>query len=168
MKALLFLFAFIIIASNVFSQSASKPCTTSEAFNQLDFWVGEWVVTNPDGSKAGHNKISKILDDCTLLEEWTGAGASRGKSLNFYNPQKKRWQQVWIDNFANPLYFDGEARPDSMIYTGTSLNVEGSEILNMMILSKVSNKEVRQLWSQSADQGENWNIVFDGKYLKLE
>ena len=151
----------------VFSLSAqTSPCKDNEIFNKLDFWAGEWEVFTPQGQKAGENKITKILDDCALLEEWTGTSASRGKSFNFYNWQEKKWRQIWIDNFGNPLFFEGEVRPDSMIYTGNSLTPQGGEIMNKMILSKESENEVRQLWQQSPDEGTTWNTVFDGKYIR--
>ena len=150
------------------SLAQTSPCGQLEIFTKLDFWVGEWKVLNPDGSEAGHNKITKVLDGCTILEEWTGAGVSRGKSLNFYNPQKKVWQQVWIDNFSNPLYFDGETRPDSMIYRGTSVTGNGTKVINEMTLSKVSENQVRQLWRQSYDEGKTWNTAFDGQYHRVK
>ena len=153
------------LSSAVYGQNGG-PCSKQEEFTKLDFWVGEWKVNSPDGTLAGHSKISKILDNCSILEEWTGAGASRGKSLNFYNPQKKHWEQIWIDNFANPLHFKGITKPDSMIYSGTSISQDGATIYNKMILSKETEKNVRQLWSQSKDNGLTWTIVFDGQYLK--
>lgn len=157
-------FLFITFTSSIHAQSS--PCAEHDIFTKLDFWVGEWKVMTPQGQPAGENKISKILDNCAILEEWTGAGASRGKSFNFYNPQEKKWRQIWIDNFANPLFFDGEVRQDTMIYTGTSITRNGSEVMNKMILSKVSKDEVRQLWSQSSDHGETWTVAFDGQYLR--
>ena len=156
---LLFVFTFS-------SQAQNSPCGQHEVFTKLDFWVGNWTVYSPNGQVAGHNKISKILDGCTILEEWTGSGPSRGKSLNFYNPQSKMWKQVWVDNFGNPLIFDGTVKQDSMIYIGTSLAANGAQVTNKMTLSKVTDDEVRQLWEQSTDEGTSWNTVFDGKYVR--
>ena len=164
----LYLLFLLALLSPTLSSSQTSPCGQYDIFNKLDFWVGEWKVYNPQGQEAGYNKITKILDGCSLLEEWTGTGGSTGKSLNFYNPQKKVWQQVWIDNFSNPLYFDGEVQDDAMIYRGTSMDRQGAEVLNEMTLSKVSDNEVRQLWRQSTDGGENWTVAFDGKYVRIE
>ena len=155
---------FLLIALNI--QAQTSPCKDNEIFDKLDFWVGEWDVFTPQGQKAGENNITKILDDCALLEEWTGTTASKGKSFNFYNWQEKKWRQIWIDNFGNPLFFDGEVRQDSMIYTGTSLSPQSETIHNEMTLSKVSKDEVRQLWRQSNDEGKTWVTVFDGQYLR--
>lgn len=142
----------------------TSPCGDGEMFKKLDFWVGEWKVLNPQGQVAGHNKITKILDDCALLEEWTGSGPSTGKSLNFYHPVKKHWQQVWVNNFGSPLELIGVPGKDLMTYTGVSVNPQGKQVLNEMVLSKVNDDEVRQLWRQSPDDGKTWNTVFDGRY----
>ena len=45
----------------------------------LDFWLGDWSVTTPDGKHAGDNRIEAILDGCALSESWTGAGGGRGR-----------------------------------------------------------------------------------------
>lgn len=154
--------------SSISLHAQSSPCANHEVFNKLDFWVGEWEVLAPSGQKAGQNKITKILDSCAILEEWTGAGGSIGKSLNFYNPQEGKWRQVWIDNFANALFFDGEVRQDTMIYTGTSKTQDGTPVFNEMTLAKISDNEVHQLWRQSSDDGKTWSIAFDGKYVRKE
>ena len=40
--------------------TAPPPCSGPE-HRQFDFWVGEWDVTQPDGTPAGTNRIEIIL-----------------------------------------------------------------------------------------------------------
>jgi tetratricopeptide (TPR) repeat protein len=50
----------------------ARPCSHDPAFRQLDFWLGDWQVTSA-GAPAGTSRVEKILNDCVLLENWTGA-----------------------------------------------------------------------------------------------
>lgn len=160
LTALIFSVFFLTTA---FSQKS--PCTQQEVFRQLDFWIGNWRVETPDGELAGHNKIEVILDSCIIFENWTGAGFSRGKSFNYYNTATKKWHQKWVDNFANPLEFEGEVINDKIVYTGTSHSRTGEVVFNEMTLTKISDDEVHQLWRQ-AKAGGDWQTVFDGRYLR--
>ena len=167
-----FLMSFLIIASFLCNASGligqtppKSPCKDNEVFRQFDFWDGNWRVETPKGQLAGHNRVEVILDGCVLLENWTGSGPSRGKSFNYYSPQTKKWHQHWVDNFGNSLEFIGEFKDNAIHFKGESKNAKGETIQNKMTISKVSEKEVRQLWEQSKD-GENWIVAFDGKYIK--
>ena len=165
-----YIFAIIFVAINLhlaYSQDGNKPCENYEGFRQLDYWVGDWEVRTPNNQIAGHNSISIILDGCVIEENWTGATTSRGKSLNYYNPQTKKWHQNWVDNFGNPLNLIGEVVNDTIVYRGNTLNIQsGAQTMNEMMLAKVTTDEVHQVWRQSIDQGETWTVVFDGQYLR--
>ena len=162
-KLILPLLISCFFMTNLFAQKS--PCPDHEEFRQLDFWVGNWRVETPDGKLAGHNKIEVILDSCVIMENWTGAGVSRGKSFNYYNASTGKWHQLWIDNFANPLEFEGEVKNGKIVYTGTSYDQKGEVVFNEMTLSKVNENEVRQVWRQSKTGGR-WAVVFDGKYIR--
>ena len=83
------------------AQPAPPRCDTEE-HRLFDFWIGEWTVTNPDGSLAGENTIESILDGCVLRESWESAsGAMRGHSFNIYSRAKKKWHQTWVDSNGN-------------------------------------------------------------------
>ncbi|WP_245917623.1 hypothetical protein [Aureitalea marina] len=62
---LLFLSAILFSISNLNAQDSNCPCCTPE-HRAFDFWIGEWEVTNPDGSEAGVNTITRIEDGCVL------------------------------------------------------------------------------------------------------
>ena len=85
-------------------QSVDKlksPCMYSAEARQFDFWVGEWDVFGPQGRKAGSSVIQRVANGCGILENWTNAvGGGGGKSINFYDPQAKKWFQYWNHFFA--------------------------------------------------------------------
>ena len=73
-----------------------KTCSMPE-HRQFDFWIGDWDV-QVSGQPAGTNTIQLILDGCVLQENWTGSKGGTGKSFNFYDSAKGKWQQTWVDN----------------------------------------------------------------------
>ena len=134
MKTLIIAFAFsfcsfTLLAQN--SQSVTCNCCT-ETHAEFDFWIGEWTVTQPNGSPAGKNSLDKIQDKCILRENWTSAkGGYTGTSYSFYNVQKKQWEQVWVDNQGGSLHLKGHKKGNQMILrTDDAKNQEGKNILS--------------------------------------
>ena len=154
----------VCASPNAFTQSSA--CQSSE-HRAMDYWIGDWTVKNPQGQVVGENSIELILGGCALFENWTGAGASRGKSLNYYNAKEGVWEQKWIDNFGQPLEFKGKVINSSIAYIGRSYSRQlEKEVINEMTISKVSENEVHQVWKMSSDEGETWQVVFDGTYIR--
>lgn len=86
-----------------FLNAQNSPCEKDSIYRQFDFWIGEWEVFDTKNKKAGDSKISLILNNCVILEEWTSANAQKGhiysgKSFNTYNAATQQWQQTWVDN----------------------------------------------------------------------
>src|SRR5918994_2590537 len=74
---------------------------------QLDFWVGEWDVYDPDGKHVGRSRIELTTGGRVILESWTGDGGLVGSSMNFYDSEDGCWHQVWVDARGGVLRFDG-------------------------------------------------------------
>jgi len=163
MKYLLLSILFLISAV-AYTQS---PACNSENHKAFDFWIGEWKVTNPDGSLAGHNSIRKIHGGCVIEENWTGAGISRGSSFNHYDPTLNKWKQKWVDNSGANIEFIGEINNDALITFAETIHPKSkARIYNKMTISKIDDNNVSQVWEQSEDQ-ENWNEVFKGHYSRI-
>jgi ketosteroid isomerase-like protein len=157
----------LLVIIKPISSYSQSPCS-HEKFRAFDFWIGEWKVLDQDGNYVGQNKIEVILDSCVILENWKGAGKSVGKSFNHYDFTTKQWKQKWVDNFGSNLEFTGQVKNDTAIYYCKSLNPRSnSTIYNKMMIAKVSDSEVHQVWEQSEDS-INWSVVFDGQYLKYD
>ena len=97
---------------------STLPCQAAE-YRQFDFWVGEWdVVTTEGHNPAGSSSVQLILDQCALLENWTGGGT--GKSLNHYDTRLKKWMQDWVDSQSNGIHFEGSLENGVMSYFADS------------------------------------------------
>lgn len=146
--------------------AAAQPCRASEAYRQLDFWVGEWEVQGPKGKTAGTSSVQLILNDCVVFENWTGASGYTGKSFNLYNAQARKWKQIWVDDRGGILEFTGEFKDGAMRYTGQSTAQDGKPVIDRLTFFPLAEGRVRQLWEQSPDQGKTWNTIFDGTYIR--
>jgi hypothetical protein len=145
-----------------------KPCS-NEAYRAFDFWIGHWRVTE-DGKLAGENRIEPILGGCALSESWRGAGASRGRSLNFYDTATNSWHQTWIDNSGGALYLTGGLEDGRMVLSGERPPRPASEsnapTLHRITWTPLPEGRVRQHWEASQDGGATWRTLFDGLYQR--
>ena len=158
----------LVGAPDVAAQQAGQapPCSTDE-YRQFDFWVGEWEVTDAAGNVVGENRITSILGGCVLMEEWTGASQSRGKSWNIYNRATGQWHQSWVDNSGLLLQLDGGLQDGSMVLEGSLTGPRG-ESLQKITWTPRDDGSVRQHWTSSQDGGATWTTAFDGIYRKKD
>jgi hypothetical protein len=143
-------------------------CRQTEEWRQLDFWIGTWDVYDPEsGEKAGVNVIEPLLNECALLESWTGAQGGTGKSLNFYDPQRRTWRQVWVSDRGTVLdYRTGEFRDGAMRFEGITIDPQGDTTFQKLIFEPVSPDTVRQVFEASEDRGESWETTWVGVYVR--
>jgi hypothetical protein len=151
-------------------QQQQRPTCEAPEHRQFDFWVGEWNVTAPNGNAAGENRISRILGDCVLLEEWTGASGGVGKSYNVWDRTRKVWHQTWVDASGNLLQLEGNLVDGAMVLEGTTIGADGSTVMHKVTWSKEGSDpdRVRQYWQSSRDGGQTWTTAFDGLYTRKE
>jgi hypothetical protein len=151
------LFAHTAVAK---SDEISASCTAPQ-YRQFDFWIGEWNVFDEAGKKLGDSRIERINQGCGLLENWSGASGSVGKSLNMYDVADHLWHQFWIDNQAGRLTLDGKFADGKMILAATA-----KAAVQRITWTQKSDGSVRQLWETSKDGGKTWTTSFDGRYVK--
>ncbi len=166
MKTYLILTLSLFFTISVIAQD--KPCNCcTETHAEFDFWVGTWEVTNPDGSKAGSNVITKVQDNCILQENWTSATPGyTGTSNNFYNITTNQWEQIWVDNQGQSLHLKGRKVGNQMILrTDNQTNAEGKTFYHQVTWTDNGDDTVRQLW-ETFTEGKEVVIAFDGLYKK--
>jgi len=147
-------------------EPAPTPCAEPER-RALDFWLGEWDVFNPQGQKAGVNRVEKILNGCALLENWTGSRGGSGKSLNFFNLSTRRWEQLWVADAGGVIKYTGDFKDGAMRFDqGEHIRPDGARRRSRMTLTPLDAARVRQLIEQSSDDGKTWTVWFDATYVR--
>lgn len=144
----------------------ARPCAHDERYGQLDFWVGEWDVKTVQGQPAGSSRVERILNDCIILENWTGFGGTSGKSFNFIEPASGQWRQTWVDDKGDAHEYQGEFVQGEMRYRRVTVGADGHKVLNKMTFFNVAEGHVRQLGEHSDDDGKSWIIDYDLHYFR--
>jgi tetratricopeptide (TPR) repeat protein len=145
-----------------------KPCLFSAEARQFDFWLGEWDVFNPQGQKVGASRIENVSVGCAVLENWNASFGGSGKSLNFYDPQAKKWFQYWMGGNGAPQRYAGVYKDGAMRYESESLTPDGKKLLSRLTFFNLDANTVRQLAENSTDEGKTWQVLYDFKYVRTK
>ena len=176
MKHFIYFVVLVVFAVAYASPSYSQVppaafCENNEGFSDWDFWVGEWNVYSNDEAHtfAGTNSVTKHHQGCLIKEDWNSAAGGGGFSVNYFNPNKDEWRQVWVSNGY------------SIDYTG-GLNDQGALVLEGKIYNYASGitRKMRGIWTPEkngdviqhfdtfdAESGE-WKVWFEGRYIRKE
>jgi tetratricopeptide (TPR) repeat protein len=152
--------------ASALAERVARPCMFAAQHRQFDFWLGEWNVFNPAGEQVGTSSILNLAEGCAVFENWTNTQGKTGKSLNFYNRDKDKWQQTWVGFDGGVLEFAGEYLNGAMRYSTETTAKDGKKTLQKLTFFNLSPDRVRQLWEQSSDEGKTWTVVFDGLYVR--
>jgi hypothetical protein len=148
------------------ADAIAHPCAHLPEYRQLDFWIGEWDVVNTQGqSPAGTSSIQLILDQCVILENWTGGGT--GKSFNHYDTRLKKWIQDWVDSQSTSVHFEGSADKDGIMhYYADDLDPQNRPIKRHLQFVPIDKDHVRQFSQASSDGGKTWSPQYDFTYIR--
>jgi hypothetical protein len=141
------------------------PCLHNPEYQALDFWVGSWDVFNQKGQKVGENIIRKDLKNCLILENWTSAFGSSGKSINYIDPGSGKWKQNWVDEHGQVIRYEGEIVDGIMVFKGFYIKNDGETEIARVRLEPRDDGTVHHVIQHSKDNGENWYTWFDGIYI---
>jgi tetratricopeptide (TPR) repeat protein len=144
---------------------APTPCSTDPERRKFDFWVGDWTVTTAGATVVGSSAVQVINGGCSLLENWTSARGSTGKSLNSFNPATSQWQQYWVDQTGGVTeYRESEWRTGALSFLAHSTQPNGAPVLQRLTFSALSDSVVRQHGERSTDNGKTWSTTYDFYY----
>lgn len=169
---LLLSLAAVVPAAAQNPQQPPTPCPTRPEARQFDFWVGDWEVTawqqppGPNMRVLGTSRIELLLEQCLVMEHWTSGNGRGGKSMNFWDINRKKWRQVWVADVGGSLDYEGEFRDGAMRFDGWTLAPNGGRVLQKLTFFAVARDTVRQLFETSADSGRTWKPGFDGRYVR--
>jgi hypothetical protein len=146
--------------------SMVAPTCNSDEYRQFDFWIGKWSVTE-GGQPAGQNSIEPDLKRCALFESWSSVDGSRGRSINFYDRERRRWHQTWVDDRGGALELDGGLVDGSMVLEGERPDAKArTPARHRITWTPQPDGSVRQHWQIRKGEHSNWETVFDGLYKR--
>lgn len=144
----------------------ARPPSERPVYRQFDFWVGQWDVFNAAGKRIGRNTIEKQEGGFLLLERWANLAGSTGTSINYFDPQTKKWRQTWVDKGGGVLRSVGEMRSGKMEFEGDFFSAKGARAKSKMTIAPLPDGRVRQQIYRSFDGGKTWSTYFDGYYAR--
>lgn len=153
-------------------EASRFPCRSQMETHQFDFWLGEWDVTPWAGPAVTIGRVSKNivtaeLEHCIIHEHWTSNVGGKGESINFWDPNRRAWRQVWMDAHQWSLDYEGQYENGAMRFSGWTLGADGKRRLEKLTFFNIASDTVRQLFEQSADSGKSWQVTFDGRYVRV-
>lgn len=152
-------------ALSAMAQSPPAPGCASPEYRQFDFWVGEWDLTHSGG--RSRNRITKTLDGCVILEQFTGAPGTRldGTSVSTYDRTAGRWKQAWVDNSGAYLDFVGGEDAGDRTFE-REFEKDGRRIRQRMVFRDVRPDSLKWLWQRSEDGGATWKTTWEIDYRR--
>ena len=159
-----------LVSLAVQAQAPSTGCNSPES-RQMDFWLGDWdaaYVQNGVAAKS-RNRVTKVLDGCAILEEFTGApGMSLdGRSYSVYDARAGRWKQTWVDNQGGYLDFAGDVLDGNRVFA-REFTRQGKIVKQRMVFRDVKPDSFKWLWQASTDGGATWSTSWEIDYRRVK
>jgi hypothetical protein len=149
------------------AETHSSPCSTNTASRQLDYWVGEWVVTAPGGTGSSTSTVSLSLDQCLVVEHWDDGKGHKGENVFGYSEDDQSWRGLFADNRGRVhVFVDGRVVADAAEFRGSSGGPNGATVLNRVRVVRTTPNTIEQTWEKSTDNGATWTTVFRGQYTR--
>lgn len=130
------------------------PCTAPQ-YRQFDFWLGQWDVAPVDAPPDARQALSIITAEpggCAIFEDFRDL-ATRGVSINVFDPATSSWYQTFVDNNGGRLVLRGSLVGSDMILVAPD---NGARITWFDL-----GGQVRQFGEDSPDVGVSWQPTFD-------
>jgi hypothetical protein len=136
---------------------------------QLDFWIGKWKCEgdsySPDGKATkttARNEITLEMNDHVIHEHFSMDGLNGG-SLSVYNPNKKIWQQTWVDDSGGYLALSGGFADGKMTL---AMEPDAKGNIRRMVFSNIAKDSFDWDWMLSKDKGATWNVMWHLHYTR--
>jgi hypothetical protein len=143
------------------------PGCGAAVHRRLDFWLGDWNVSDAAGRLLGTNRITAVEGGCAVEERWRSASGHTGRSLFYVDRSSGLWRQVWITD-QGPMKEKVErpgAVPGALRFAGIVATWRGPA-LDRTTLTVLPDGRVRQRIEQSLDQGRSWER-WEGLYSRM-
>lgn len=166
------LFSGLLVAGALAETPPAPPantCAEDPHFRDFDFWLGQWDVTmRSSGESVGTNRITSIEQGCAIQENWTSRRGTTGMSLNWYDPTRQVWRQIWVAVPGYVIDIEGGLKDGDMVLEGTITTYgDGSTERIRGRWTPNDDGTVRQFFEQYSTEDESWQPWFDGLYTPI-
>ena len=149
------------------------PCLGDTTARAFDFWIGEWDVylTGTD-RRVGQSRVDRVSGGCALVENWVARESpvnppGNGTSLNFVEPAKGTWKQVWMGSGRGQTDFvDGRYANGVLRFSMSSPDANGVMQPGHFLFHNLGPNRVRQVQESSRDGGATFQTVYDFTYIR--
>ncbi|KJY76912.1 hypothetical protein [Vibrio nigripulchritudo] len=132
-------------------------------YRDLDFLVGEWEFYTLDGKLIANQTYHKKEKGCLILEEWKTISGETGTGMNFFDPESKKWRQVWMSPRFHIDYSGGLDESGNLILEGRMYpnNGEASSAVKG-VYTRNSDGSVTKEFLKLGKEENNWKRFFIG------
>lgn len=135
---------------------------------QLDFWIGEWTVTDTAaGHQVGTSRITRAVTGCAIREAFASpqapGGPYAGESYSAWSQRDGRWRQFYVDTNGATTQFEGGLVGADMVFIA-----RGPRGRQRMTYRRMPDGSVRQIGEASTDNGATWTPGYDYTYRRAE
>ena len=162
-----------VLPAVALAETSPGRCDELPAGGALDFWLGDWEVTDANGDLVGTNRITATLGGCAVQEHWTGTDGFEGRSLFYLHSWLGQWRQVWITDSPQQPGSVKEKR-QVMLFEGPGIRFRGEIMVSpehymqdRTTLTPLPDGRVHQLIEWSNNDGRIWQTGFEGWYRRV-
>lgn len=158
--------ALLLLAPPLLAQQGPPPGCTAAEHRQFDFWVGSWSVTDSVGGTIyGSSEVTNEETGCLIHEHWSGSRGGTGQSFNYWDANKRQWEQDWVGSGGMILHLYGHLENGAIVMEADQ--PQGNLVAHHRAMwIPQPDGRVRQFWRQTTDGGKTWTLVFDGYYKR--
>lgn len=142
------------------------PACDAPAFHALDFWVGEWEVSNAAGNVIAKSSIGRSHAGCSITEHWMPFQGPDGESISWYTAGDSTWHQQWVGGGGWIARLAGWAHHDTVTIVETESSLPATAGKNRISYTLLPDGRVKQWQDNSTDGGKTWTGQFVGYYRK--
>jgi hypothetical protein len=149
-----------------FAGQDAGPCAAAE-HHQLDFWLGDWVISAPGGTGGSTSTVSLSLDQCVVVERWGDGKDHQGENLFGFSADDRSWHGFFADNRGRVhVFVNGKVASGVAEFRGPSTAEDGRAVVNRVRIILDHPNKVEQIWEKSTDNGTTWTTAFRGEYVR--
>ena len=160
--------ACLCLTSVAVAAPGPRTCEADPETRQLDYWVGNWSMTN-SGPSSGTaiSKVSLSLDKCAFVEHWNSGKGHVTEKTFAYSPDDKNWYGMFVDNEGRAHVFtQGKVASGTAEFDGPSRGPNGEAVLNRLKVVQMGANKIEESWEKSTDNAATWKLVYRADYTR--